>query len=157
MRRAALVLAILALGCERKQEFAGIGPYTFTRTTVGDVTQGMCQPTTLDDGRTATWCHQLRGISVAGSPTEVHLYFGGTDKSAKLIEIQLMVRGCNEEALDSWMTQQFGPAIDRRANRGYWKNSFLWAAALMPSEAGRCLVHLLPPSEAAEIDRIKKK
>jgi len=155
--RAILVLAVLALGCEGKQEFAGIGPYTFTRTTVADVTQGICQPTTLDDGRAATWCHQLRGINVAGSPTEVHLYFGGTDKTSKLIEIQLMVRGCNEEALDRWMSEQFGPAIDRRTSRGYWKNSFLWAAALMPSEAGRCLVHLLPPSEAAEIDRIKKK
>ena len=98
-----------------------------------------------------------RGITVAGSPTEIQLFFGGTDKASKLIEIQLMVRGCDEEALDRWMTQQFGAAIDRRPTRAYWKNSFLWAAALMPSEAGRCLVHLLPPSEASEIARIKNK
>jgi hypothetical protein len=40
--------------------------------------------------------------------------------------------------------------------RGYWKNAFLWAAALMPSEPGRCLVHFLPLSENAEIARIKQ-
>jgi hypothetical protein len=31
----------------------------------------------------------------------------------------------------------------------------MWIAAMMPSEPGRCLVHLLPIDEGSEIERIK--
>ncbi|HSR98933.1 MAG TPA: hypothetical protein VLM79_17875, partial [Kofleriaceae bacterium] len=79
------------------------------------------------------------------------------EKTAKLIEIQLKVRGCHEDELDQWMRSALGPPIETRSTRAYWKNSFLWAAALLPSEPGRCLVHLLPLSENGEIDRIKQK
>jgi hypothetical protein len=67
------------------------------------------------------------------------------------------VRGCVEEDLDKWLRERFGPPYETRSTRSYWKNSFLWAAALLPSEPGRCLVHFLPLSEGAEIERIKLK
>jgi len=154
-------LALLALGvglaCEgRAPEFAGVGKWTFTRTTLHDVTSGICQPTDLNDGRKGTWCFAQTPFRIGKSNAEVDLYFLGTDPTARLIELQLKIRGCHEDELDQWMRGAFGPPIDSKATRGYWKNSFLWAAALMPSEPGRCLVHFLPLSENAEIDRIKR-
>lgn len=158
MTRALLALAWLGAACSsRAPEFAGVGQWRFTHTTLRDVTGGICQPTDLNDGRKGTWCFAQPPLRIGGRSAEVDLYFLGTDKAARLIEIQLKVRGCHEDELDQWMRSAFGPPIETRANRGYWKNSFLWAAVLMPSEPGRCLAHFLPLSENSEIDRIKQQ
>lgn len=152
-----LVVAVVALGCgSREPEFSGIGRFRFGHTTLAEITDGICQPTDLNDGRKGTWCFAQTPIKIGGSTAEVDLYFFGTAPTAPLIEIQLKVRGCHEDQLDQWMRTAFGPPIESKPTRGYWKNAFLWAAALMPSEPGRCLVHLLPLAENAEIDRIKR-
>ncbi|MGN6108976.1 MAG: hypothetical protein ACTHU0_27975 [Kofleriaceae bacterium] len=148
-------LAALAACSERKPEPSGVGQWRFPRTVRADAKAGVCQPTTLDDGRKVTWCFAMPPFKVAGRVAEVDLYFGGTEDTSPLIEIQLKVRGCVEADLERWMRTNFGPPIETKPTRGYWKNSFLWAAALMPSEPGRCLVRLLPLSEGAEIERIK--
>jgi hypothetical protein len=156
----ALIASLAGLGCEsREPEFAGVGKWRFTHTTLHDVTDGICQPTDLNDGRKGTWCFAQTPFRIGRngkSNADVDLYFLGTEKTAKLIEVQLKVRGCREDELDQWMRSAFGPPVDSKSTRGYWKNSFLWAAALMPSEPGRCVVHFLPLSENAEIDRIKQ-
>ncbi|HEY0477667.1 MAG TPA: hypothetical protein VGD37_09090 [Kofleriaceae bacterium] len=153
---ASLGLAVLAC-TPRAPEFDGIGSWRFTRTTRQDIADGLCQPTDLNDGRKATWCFALPPIRIGERNAEVDLYFLGTEPTARLIEIQLKVRGCREAELETWMRAAFGPPIQSKSTRGYWKNSYLWAAALMPSEPGRCLVHLLPLSENAEIERIKQE
>jgi len=150
-------LALVVGACSnRAPEFSGIGRFRFGHTTLADVTDGICQPADLHDGRKGTWCFAQTPIRIGTSNAEIDLYFLGTDKAATLIEIQLKVRGCHEDALDQWMRTSFGPPIANKSTRGYWKNSFLWAAAMMPSEPGRCLVHFLPLSENAEIERIKQ-
>jgi hypothetical protein len=156
------VAAVAVVGAcgDRTPEFSGIGKFRFGHTTLAQIQDGICQPTDLNDGRKGTWCFAQTPIRIGRDGTstaEVDLYFLGTEPTAKLIEIQLKVRGCHEDALDQWMRTAFGPPIESKATRGYWKNSFLWAAALMPSEPGRCLVHFLPLSENAEIDRIKQQ
>lgn len=162
--RAALGVALAALalagsGCDRKPgEPAGLGRWTFTRSTLAHAKQsGRCQPDTLADGRVVTWCFGLQPVKAGDRIAEMDLYFGGTTDDAKLIELQLKVRGCVEDKLDQWMRERFGPPFETRSSRAYWKNSFLWAAALMPSEPGRCIVHFLPLSEASEIERIKQR
>lgn len=151
------LLVVLLVACGSKEpEFSGIGRFRFGHTTLADVTDGICQPTDLNDGRKGTWCFAQTPLKLAGSTAEVDLYFFGVEKTAPLIEIQLKVRGCHEDQLEQWMRTSFGAPIDQRPNRGYWKNAFLWAAALMPSEPGRCLVHFLPLAENAEIDRLKR-
>ena len=155
---AAALACVAGAACSgREPEVSGIGRWRFTHTTLHDVQEGICQPTDLADGRKGSWCFALTPIKVGGRSAEVDLYFLGTEPTAKLIEIQLKVRGCREDELDQWMRSALGPPIETRSTRAYWKNSFLWAAALMPSEPGRCLVHLLPLSENGEIDRIKQK
>ena len=151
-----LTLAACVACGNRAPEFAGIGQWRFTHTTLHDVTGGICQPADLNDGRKGTWCFAQMPFRIGKRNAEVDLYFLGTEPTAKLIEVQLKIRGCHEDELDQWMRSSFGPPVDSKATRGYWKNSFLWAAALMPSEPGRCLVHLLPVSENAEINRIKQ-
>lgn len=140
----------------REAEFSGVGRFRFGHTTLADITDGICQPTDLNDGRKGTWCFAQTPMRIAGSNAEPDLYFFGTDKAAPLIELQLKLRGCHEDQLDQWMRTSFGAPLETRPTRGYWKNAFLWAAAMMPSEPGRCLVHFLPLSENAEIERIKK-
>lgn len=153
-----VVIVVLATMEKKPPQFAGVGKYRFGHTTLKDIKDGRCQPETIEGGaRKATWCFAVPGFSIADRPAEVQLYFEGTDPDGDLIEIQLKVRGCVEQELDAWMRKAFGPPIDSRATRGYWKNDFLWAAAMMPSEPGQCLVHFLPLSEASEIARIKQK
>jgi hypothetical protein len=53
------------------------------------------------------------------------------------------------------MRERFGPPIESTGNREYWKNSFLWAGAFLPDQPGRCIIHFLPLSENAEIERLK--
>jgi len=155
MRAALLLLGLVA--CEGRQpEPRGLGPYQFGKMTRGNIHDGVCQPTDLSDGRKATWCFALPPIKVNKRVAEVDAYFLGSDDTAPLIEVQLKVRGCVEDELDRWMRARFGPPIETKSTRAYWQNSFLWSAAFMPSEPGRCLVHFLPLSENAEIDRIKR-
>jgi hypothetical protein len=154
----AALTALTEAGCHGGEaEYDGIGPWRFPHTTRKDITEGLCQPTDLNDGRKATWCFAQSPIKIGARTAEVDLYFAGTDPAARLIEIQLKVRGCREEDLKQWLRTSFGAPIETRPQRAYWKNSFLWAAALLPSEPGRCLVHVLPLSENAEIDRIKQE
>jgi hypothetical protein len=150
--------AAVVVGCNSKKgEFDGVGNWRFSKSTLKNAKNGVCQPTDLNDGRKGTWCFAQTPFKIGERVAEVDLYFLGTDPDAKLIEIQLKIRGCVEQELEQWMRNGFGPPIEMKATRGYWKNSFLWAAALMPSEPGRCLVHFLPVSENAEIERIKQK
>jgi hypothetical protein len=150
--------AAVVVGCnDKKGEFDGVGKWRFGHTTLKQATGGVCQPTDLNDGRKATWCFSMPPFKVGSRVAEVDLYFLGTTPDAPLIEIQLKIRGCIEQEVEQWMRTGFGPPIEMKATRGYWKNPFLWAAALMPSEPGRCLIHFLPLSENAEIERIKLK
>ncbi len=156
----ATIAVIMGTGaCGNKEpEFAGVGKYRFGHTTRTDVKDGVCQPTQIDDGkRTATWCFALPAYKIANRPAEVELYFDGPleKMDAPLIEIQLKVRGCLEQDLETWLRTSFGPPIEQREKRFYYKNSFLWAAALIPSEPGRCRVHLLPHSEQGQIAKTK--
>ena len=158
MRSALLVLVLAA--CEgKKGEPSGIGSWRFGHTTVANAKKvGLCDATTPNNSdRKITWCHQMPPLKITNRNTSVDLYFEGHADDGKLIEIQLSVRGCVEEDLDRWLRGVFGPPRETRAGRGYWQNSFMWIAALMPSEPGRCLIHLLPLSETSEIERIKQK
>jgi hypothetical protein len=177
VKRALVLLLVLAACDGRKGEPRGLGPYQFGKMTRASIHDGVCQPTELTDGRKATWCFALPPIKVYKRVAEVDAYFLGSEPPAlppdatpqqkaerkdalaqlPLIEVQLKVRGCVEDELDRWMRERFGPPIETKSTREYWKNSFLWAAAFVPSEPGRCLVHFLPLSENAEIDRIKQK
>ena len=176
MKRALLLLALLA--CDRRGEPRGLGPYQFGKMTRAQVHKGICQPTELTDGRKAVWCFALPPIKVGKRIADVDAYFLGSDPPAlpdsatkeqvdafkdaqsklPLIELQLKVRGCDEYETEQWMSQRFGkPAPESKPTRKYWYNSFLWAAAFLPSEPGRCVIHFLPLSENAEIERLKQK
>lgn len=154
---AAIVGAISACG-EPTPEFSGVGKYRIGSTTRADVKDGRCDPTDIEGGtRKATWCYGMASYKIANRVAQIELYFEGTEPTGPLIEMQLTIRGCLEQDLDAWMRTNFGPPIETRAERAYWKTSVLWAAALMPSEPGRCRVHFLPLSETREIERIHKE
>jgi hypothetical protein len=155
-----LVVLAAMLGCEGKApEPSGIGSYKFGQTTAGSIHDGHCSPDKARDGRPIIWCMALPPFKVGKHVAEVNAYFLATpeytEKTAPLIELQLSVRGCVEEEAVQWMRERFGPPYESKSTREYWKNSFLWAVAKVPSEPGRCLIHVLPLSENAEIERLK--
>ena len=152
-----LGLSSCVSSCGRDAEPNGVGTWRFGHSTLASVHAGVCQPTSLDDGRKVTWCFAQVPFKIGKHVAEVDLYFNGSEKTAPLIELQMKVRGCVEDELDQWLRAAFGPPIETRSTRSYWTNSFLWIAAFMPSEPGRCLVRVLPLSENAEIERIKHK
>ncbi len=154
--RSALLIAIALAACSgREPEPAGIGKWRFNQLTLKDVHDGKCQPTDGRDGRQLTWCFAQPPYKLAKRTAEVDAYFLGTTPDARLIEVQLSIRGCVEDELDQWLHSAFGPSIDVKKTRTFWKNSFMWIDAIMPSAPGRCLIHLLPLSETAEIARLK--
>jgi hypothetical protein len=155
--RLAFVLALACACSSKAPEPSGVGPYVFGHTTRGQVHDGNCQPTVLEDGRNAIWCMALPPIKVGTKVAEVDAYFGGTTKDAPLIELQLKVRGCIEDEADRWMRERFGAPAETKSTREYWNNAFLWAMAELPSEPARCIIHFLPLSEQAEIARLKSK
>ena len=159
MKFALALVAGLALtaGCSKKaREIAGVGPWNVTKTILKQA-DGRCTPTDLPDGRKGSWCFGQAALKIAGRAADVDLYFDGVDPSSKLIELQLQIRGCEEAALDTWMRQTFGVPFENRADRGFWKNSHMFAAAFMPSGPGQCLVRIFPTSEANEFERIKNQ
>ena len=77
--RAALLAVALAACSSGPPDFSGIGKYQFKKTTLGDVKEGICQPTDIESGtRKATWCFQVQAYKVAGRNAEIDLYFDGT-------------------------------------------------------------------------------
>ena len=180
MNRAYVVTcALLATSaCKGKSEINGIGLYHFGThaTTRAAIYDGVCQPTELTDGRKATWCFALPPIKIGNRAADVDAYFLGqeTAENAKLpekqrkpalekmplIEVQFKVRGCVEAETDQWLRSHLRLVPDPQQSKGaleVFHNHFLWVGALLPSEPGRCLIHVLPTSEAAEIERIKAK
>lgn len=155
----ALVVLLLLAACEAKKgEPNGIGQWRFGHTTPKIARKyGLCDHTDTSTGRKVTWCHQMPPLKIANRNTTVDLYFDAQSDDANLIEIQLVVIGCNEDDLDRWVRSALGPPKETRSTRAYWQNSFMWVAALMPSEPGRCSIHFLPLSETTEIERIKLK
>jgi len=151
---AAVVAAALGGGCRKKAEIGGIGPYHVDRTTLASAT-GRCEPTDLPDGRQGTWCYGQPALRVADQNAQVDLYFPGTDPAAKVIEIQLQIRGCKEEPLAGWLRKAFGQPSEELSTKTIWKNDKVYVVGELPSSPGRCLVRVLPRSEEAELQRIR--
>jgi hypothetical protein len=154
---AALAVASSGAGCSGgKGEYTGIGPYRVGHTTLRDA-KGRCEPTDLPDGRKGTWCYLQPELQLAGRPATVDLYFLGTTPDAPVIEIQLQVVGCEEDALGLWLRKNFGAPSEERLPWAAWKTTKLFLIAMMPSDPGRCMLRVLPKSEAVEFERLRAK
>lgn len=156
MKRALLlmVLSILFLGaCKKEPEIAGVDKWNVKHTHLEDAS-GRCIPEDLPDGRKGSYCFGQNPIGIKGMAVDLDLYFGGTEPSSSLVEIQMKVGGCNLENLEGWMRKNFGAPTEKKANRQAWKNSHLYALGYLPlaEEPGRCLVRILPLSEQARFD-----
>ena len=153
MKKAALLLGLAACG-SAPQEAAGAGGWDVTHTTLADAHGGRCEPTDLPDGRKGTWCFLMPSLSLDGQTAQVDLYFGGTTPDAALIEIQLKVLQCKIDQAESWTATRFGNPVEHEGDRYYHQNRYVLAAVV--PDGARCLVRVLPVSERAELERIKK-
>jgi hypothetical protein len=149
------VVAVVA-GCERKKQPAGIGPYHVKKLTLAKA-PGRCDPTDLPDGRKGMWCYALPSLTIGGMKAEVGLYFGSTEPTAPVIEIQLQIAGCKEAPIASWIQTNFGKPFEQRPTKAFWENANVYVVGELPSEPGRCMVRVLPKSEKAELERLRKQ
>jgi hypothetical protein len=156
VKRALLAVAAVVACKGADGEYSGLGHWRFGVSTLKDASSGRCTAAKLSDGRDATWCLGLKTMKIGQRSADVELYFLGSTPDAPLIEIYMQVRGCDEDEVERFMERTFGNPYEKTATRSFWKNSFLWSVAQMPSEPGRCAIHFLPISEANEIERLKK-
>ena len=158
MRRALAVAATAAAlaGCSAEApQYAGFGPWRVTTTTLASAT-GRCDPTELADGRSGSYCFLQPRLPIGKQAADVDLYFGGTEPTAKLVELQLKVRGCRAEEIETWLRTHFGaPLSGGAATRPAFANRYLFIAAELPQPGGACLVRAFPRSEAAAFDRAR--
>jgi hypothetical protein len=155
VRRAVLALAVASAGaCKAAAvEPSGVGAWDVTRTTLADAT-GHCDPTDLPDGRKGTWCYMQAPLSIGGQTAQVDLYFDGVARTAPLIELQLKVPVCDLDKLESWGRTSFGAPTAHARGRTLWQNRNLFAMLAPDREGARCMLRLLPRSEAKEWARI---
>lgn len=155
MSRALVIGAVAIAACKSPPpEYDGIGPWRVTRTHLEDAT-GNCQPTDLPDGRKGSYCVGQSPLRIAGAAAEVDLYFDGTAPEAKLIESQLKVRGCREEATLEALRRLFGSPSGTQGAKVFWRNRYVFVAAIVPSAPGQCLIRIYPLSEKSEIERVQ--
>jgi hypothetical protein len=154
MKQLAALACLVAACNSAPQEAAGAGGWDVTHTTLADARGGRCEPTDLPDGRKGTWCFLMPSLSLNGEAAQVDLYFGGTAPDAALVEIQLKVLQCHVDQAESWTATRFGNPVEHQGDRYYHQNRYVYAAVI--PDGGRCLVRVLPISEKAELDRIKK-
>jgi hypothetical protein len=152
---AVAALAALAACKSPPPEYDGIGAWRVSRTRLKDAT-GNCQPTDLPDGRKGSYCFGQNPLKLGGSTAEVDLYFDGTAPDAKLIEAQYKVRGCREEPLLEALRKLFGSPTATQGPKVFWKNHYVFVAAIAPSTPGQCLVRVFPLAEKAEIERVQQ-
>jgi hypothetical protein len=150
----AVVLLAVAACKPDKPEFAGIGPWSVTKTTLADAS-GRCDPSDLPDGRKGSYCYLQPLLPVGKQAAEVDLYFAGTEKTSPLVELQLKVKICDAEATDLWLRTHFGAPFETRTARAFFQNSHLFLAAQLPGEGGRCMIRIFPKSEQAAFERVK--
>jgi hypothetical protein len=152
---AALALAVLAGACKQEPaEYAGIGPWRVTTTKLKDAS-GRCDPTDLPDGRKGSYCYLQPLLPIGKQAADVDLYFGGTEPTSPLIELQLKIKVCDPEASDLWLRTHFGAPFETAPGRLFFKNQHLLLAAQLTPQSGRCEIRMFPLSEQAEFERIK--
>jgi hypothetical protein len=157
MRHVLLVCGCLALAaCDSpKPEYDGIGAWKVTKTKLRDAT-GACEATDLPDGRKGTYCSNQNPIKLAGAMTEIDLYFDGTEPGANLIEEQLKVRGCHEEATLAFLRKLFGTPSGTKGAKVFWDNRYVTVVAIAPDLPAQCTIRVFPRSEIAEIAKAKQ-
>jgi hypothetical protein len=154
MRAWLLAGVALAGACKAAaEEPSGIGAWDVTKTTLADAT-GHCDRTELPDGRKGTWCYMQPSLSIGEQSAQVDLYFGGVDPTSPLIELQLKVPVCDVEKLEAWGRTSFGTPYARAGGRTLWKNRYLYA--MLAPDGSRCMLRVLPLSEAKEWERITR-
>ncbi|MEZ4365628.1 MAG: hypothetical protein R2939_05000 [Kofleriaceae bacterium] len=159
--------AVVAGACDKPpKELAGFGPWHVAKTTVGKVTGGRCDPTTFEDGRKGVWCYALPPVRMGRRPGQVNLYFSDGSATADavgsaanlaspLVELQLVVRGCDVVDLDRFLRDHLGPPRESGAGRAFWENHYMLVATLLPDRDGSCLVRAFPLAERAAYDAVK--
>jgi hypothetical protein len=153
--RGALIAVALVACSAAPEEYAGVGPWVFGKTTLRHAT-GRCIPEDLAlYERRGSYCTLQPPLKIAGRPSDVDLYFDGEDPASRLVEIRIYVRGCDEEKTLAFFRSILGEPVGTAGAKVFHHNRHLFAAITAPSEPGRCKIRMVPAGETAAIAKLR--
>ena len=125
----------------KQAEASGVGPYHFGHTDARQrsTTASASRPSspTAARRRGASRCRRSRSASASPRSTRTSSARADNDRAADRVPAQSpRLRRGRGRAVDARAVRS---ADREQATREYWKNSFLWVGAFLPSEPGRCI------------------
>jgi hypothetical protein len=135
----------------------GIGDFKFGKSTLDDWGYS-CNPPS--NGQTYCQSNPLEKahyVSLGGQNGAVGALFGGTDKTAPLVEIDILFERCDGPALRGWLKKQFGTASEEREGAAFWKQKIVFIAAKVPPGTGECRVNFVEAKNTARVDKLKER
>lgn len=149
-----LVASFALVGCKRKREYNGFGKWVIGKTKYAHA-GGHCKPTAG-----VVWCgddplDKHRSLDLGGQSANVGLYFDHAEPSSELIEIELEIRGCNDQSLRSWMESTFGKPTETQGKKSYWKQRSTYVAATMPRDDLSCIINMVKADDAKRISQLR--
>ncbi len=148
----ALCVTALAAGCGKKNEDPnGVGPWQFGRSKLADAeAAGRCLP--IEGGQ--MHCIGLSAMQIGGQVGDTQAYFGSAEKSAPLMEITIIIKACEPQAVAADLSTRIGPATSQSKDgkQQFWKMSTMFVRALVPDVAtGECQVNFVSLKDTQRI------
>ena len=150
------VLVIASTGCDRKKEYAGIGPWLLNKTTRSEV-GGLCK--SLESG--ILFCYggplSKRSFTIPGheQQADVSLYFRSDEPSAPLIEIEIDQHKCEPLAMQSWVGGKFGKVVKSTPEKMTWQGRYAFTALVVKPNERLCKLHIVQLADASRIKELQ--
>lgn len=143
-----VALSVAAFACKKEEQVIdGVGDYHLGKTVEKDVKHGRCTP--QDSG--LNWCAHLPRLQVAEQAADVHLYFEGSEPTAKLVEILLSINACKSRPVQLQFEHELGPAQESVAGQLIWRSKAAVIVAQLDLPDGRCELNFVAPTDAKRI------
>lgn len=149
----AAALTLVTSACDKKKaEVGGVGTYMFGQTKRKDVgPEGRCLPPS--DG--IVQCIMQKSIVIGAQPGMTYLYFGSDDPQAPLLEVSVVIRGCQlDDAAKALETQLGAPSeVKDEGKSRFWRLKHMFVAARLPVKGGvECHVNFVDPKDTKRIE-----
>ncbi|HUH03495.1 MAG TPA: hypothetical protein VML75_15970 [Kofleriaceae bacterium] len=148
----------LAAGCgKRETPMDGIGTLKFGKSTLDDWGYPCNPPSNGQTYCQASPLEKAHFVSLGGQNGAAGALFGGTEKTAPLVEIDILVERCNGPELRAWLKSQVGTASEEREGAAFWKQKIVFIAAVVPPGTGECKVNFVETKNTARVDKLRER
>lgn len=148
----------LAAGCSKRETpMDGIGSLKFGKSTLADWGYPCNPPSNGQTYCQASPLEKAHFVSLGGQNGAAGALFGGTEPSAPLVEIDILVERCNGPELRGWLRSQFGTPSEETEGAAFWKQKIVFIAAKVPPSTGECKVNFVETKNTARVDKLRER